>query len=51
MNGQGDLLWSFETGDSVRSVAITPDGSRVVAGSADNKVYLIDGTVFRKTGE
>ena len=36
------LLWSYETGDEVRSVSISSDGSDIAAGSADDKVYLFD---------
>ena len=36
------LLWSYETGDTVYSVSISSDGSYIVAGSRDNKVYLFD---------
>ncbi len=36
------LLWSYETGDDVWSVSITPDGGYVAAGSYDKKVYLFD---------
>jgi hypothetical protein len=41
--GQANLLWSFETGGRVYTVAMTPDGSRVAVGSHDNNVYLLDG--------
>ena len=34
--------WSYETGDDVYSVAITPDGKYIVARSEYNKVYLFD---------
>jgi len=36
------LLWEYETGDSVLGVAISADGSRIVAGSDDYKVYLFN---------
>ena len=43
----GNLLWAFETGGYVGSVAITPDGSRVAVGSTDDSdvgnAYLFDG--------
>ncbi len=35
-------IWKYKTGDSVLSVAITPDGSYVVAGSDDHYVYMFD---------
>ncbi len=35
------LLWSYKTGDDVRSVSISSDGSYIAAGSDDN-VYLFD---------
>ena len=34
--------WSYKTGYWVDSVAISSNGSYVVAGSDDNKVYLFD---------
>jgi len=38
----GDLLWSVQTGSGVRALAMTPDGSRVAAGSYNGKVYMLD---------
>ncbi|MFQ6056017.1 MAG: WD40 repeat domain-containing protein [Methanosarcinales archaeon] len=36
-------IWEFQTGSyRIRSVAVTPDGSRVIAGSRDKKVYAFD---------
>ena len=40
------LLWKYETGDWVRSVAISSDGKYIVAGSSDKNVYL-----FNREGE
>jgi len=37
-----ELLWSYETGDEVRSVSISSDGSDIAAGSLDDKVYLFE---------
>ena len=37
-----ELLWSYETGGSVRSVAISSDGSYIVVGTANKKVLLLD---------
>ena len=38
----GNFLWSFNSGDAVRSVAISRDGDYVATGSANNYVYLLD---------
>ncbi|EHP84289.1 serine/threonine protein kinase with WD40 repeats [Methanotorris formicicus Mc-S-70] len=45
-NKSGKLLWSYETGDSVSSVAISSDGNYIVAGSKDRKAYF-----FNRSGE
>jgi WD40 repeat protein len=39
----GGLLWSYKAGNitAILSVAISDDGSRIVAGSANNKVILL----------
>ena len=34
--------WNYNTGDGVRSVAISKDGEYIAAGSWDNNVYLFD---------
>lgn len=39
-------LWTYETGDELRSSAISRDGNYIVAGSHDSKVYL-----FEKDGQ
>ena len=47
----GTLLWSFETGDDVRSSpAIGTDGT-VYVGSYDNKVYALNGKTGAKKWE
>jgi len=33
-------LWTYETGDKVRTVSISDDGKYIVVGGEDNKVYL-----------
>ncbi|RLF13842.1 MAG: hypothetical protein DRJ97_07315, partial [Thermoprotei archaeon] len=38
----GALLWSYETG-AIIAVAWSPDGTKLAAGSWDNKVYVFDG--------
>jgi ABC-type sugar transport system permease subunit/outer membrane protein assembly factor BamB len=38
----GAVLWSYRTGGEVRSVALSADGSRILAGSEDGKGYLLD---------
>ena len=39
-------VWEYETNDKVNSVAITPDGGYIAAGSLDGHVYL-----FNREGE
>jgi hypothetical protein len=34
-------LWNYQTGAGVLAVALTPDASRVAAGSEDGHVYLL----------
>ncbi|EEB75025.1 hypothetical protein TAM4_970 [Thermococcus sp. AM4] len=46
LDGNGSALWSFRAGDAISDVAITPDGSMVVAGSVDHNVYA-----FNRNGE
>ena len=35
-------IWSYETGATVKALAITPDGNYMVAGSNDNRLYMFD---------
>ena len=35
-------LWSYTTGDSVKSIGISADGEDIAAGSYDDQVYLFD---------
>jgi len=42
INSTGGLIWERHIGDYVRSVAFSPEGSYIVAGSSDNRVYLFD---------
>ncbi len=40
----GDLVWSTDTGDDLVSVAISPDGTYIVGGTATGNVILFSGT-------
>ncbi len=42
INATGGLIWENFIGDYVRSVAFSPEGDYIVAGSSDNRVYLFD---------
>ncbi|MDP6489928.1 MAG: WD40 repeat domain-containing protein, partial [Candidatus Poseidoniia archaeon] len=37
-----DPEWSYATGDTVYSVAISADGEYIAAGNAEGNVYLFD---------
>ena len=37
LDGDGNLLWSFDAGSPVKTLAITPDGSLVAAGTRGGK--------------
>ena len=41
-NRNGNLLWSYETGNTVLDIAVTFDGSYIAAGSLDDKVYFFN---------
>ncbi|MDP6534692.1 MAG: PKD domain-containing protein, partial [Candidatus Poseidoniia archaeon] len=41
-DAEKEPVWSYQTGDYVRSVAISADGEYITAGSSDDKVYLFD---------
>ncbi len=41
-NNKGDLLWKYKTYGPVSSVAITPDGKYIVAGSIGGYIYLFN---------
>src|SRR5690606_11435813 len=39
----GSPLWSYQTPDQVNAVAVSRDGSAVLAGAKDGVAYLLDG--------
>jgi len=39
---EGTLLWSYDTGADVASVAVSSDGAYIAVGSEGNKLYLFD---------
>ncbi len=39
-DGAGNLLWSYDTGADVASVAVSGDGTYIAVGSLGNKLYL-----------
>lgn len=41
-DGVGNLLWSYDTGADVASVAVSSDGVYIAVGSLGNKLYLFD---------
>jgi len=38
----GTPLWSYTTGNSVKSVGISADGEDIIGGSGDKEIYLFD---------
>lgn len=49
-NQQGKKLWNYTTGDIVYTVSISPDGTRVAAGSDGGAAYLFErnSTIFAR---
>lgn len=45
----GETLWTHEAGNYINEVSVTPDGTKVVAGSEDTYVYyLLSGHIIRE---
>ena len=40
---EGEEIWAHETGGWIRDIAVSKDGKRILAGSMDKWVYLLDG--------
>lgn len=49
-NAEGDVLARTAVGGSVWALAMTPDGSRTVAGSDDEKLYVFNRTTLVASG-
>lgn len=49
-DGNGNILWNYSTGNECWGIDIAKDGSKVVAGCHDNKIYSVDskGRLFWK---
>lgn len=50
LNADGDVLSRTAVGGSVWALAMTPDGSRTVAGSDDEKLYVFNRTTLVASG-